>query len=587
LLEEVNVHYVDTVDDAAEFLRWLGQRRPILAIDTETGGLSYTRDALKLVQFGDGMTGWAISYRNWRGLIDRALALLRRNKQPVVFHNAKFDMHFMEHNDLPVPHWSNVHDTKLMDHLLDPLRPHGLKPMAERVYGPRAGVGQALLKQTMTKHSWNWATVPDDHPHYWGYGALDTVLTARLAELHWPAVNSAGLREAYDRESATQAILYRSERRGMRVDVAYTVELRQKWMLEMASLETFLADAGVGNPNAARQIVAALSAKGWEPDEFTPNGEPKLDKKVLSKLNSDVADAVLRYRKLRKWTSTYLDTFLAEKDGSDHLHASINTMAAKTGRMSINNPPFQTLPRGPEIRDAIIPDEGGMIVAIDYDSMEFRGFAHFAQEAQMLDAIRRNLDPHIFAAAMVYGVPYESITKDDPRRQITKNTQYGKIYGAGVAKIAETAGVPEHEAAAFVKGYEQTFPGVPGFQRQVEAIARKRLADTGRAFVTTWGGRVSPAHPDQLYALVNYLIQGTCADLFKQKIVDLDAAGLGDDILLPVHDELLFDFPAEEAEERGRVAASIMEETEAFLVPFTVEPSKPLDRWGTKYRKGA
>ena len=177
---------------------------------------------------------------------------------------------------------------------------------------------------------------------------------------------------------------------------------------------------------------------------------------------------------------------------------------------------------------------------------------------------------------------YESITKADPRRQLSKNTFYGLIYGAGVGQIARTARVSEGEARAFIDRLTARFPGIRRLQNEVERTARSRHAESGEAFVTSWGGRKLKSEPDKTYALPNYLVQGSCADLLKSKIIDLDNAGFGDMIALPVHDELLFDVPAApgEFEEARDGIVKIMHEPDAFAVPLTVHPSGPLSRWG-------
>lgn len=589
-LDDIEVTFVEDLDSAQRFLSWLGERRPVLAIDTETTGLQWwTEHFLRLVQFGDATQGWAISLRDWRGVITRAMRGVADMQSPVVMHNAPFDMHALDADSLPLPEWHRVHDTKIMDHLLDPLRGHGLKPMCDRLFGPRASAGQAMLRSTMSKNGWTWATVPEEHPHYWAYAALDTCLTAMAAEHLWPEVNAdPNLRAAYEREMQTQVIMWRAEKRGMRVDVDYTARLREEWQVEAETLKAELNALGVSNPSSNRQLDTALRTVGWEPEEFTPTGAAKIDKVILQQLSesvgAEIAPRILRYKRLVKWTSAYLDHFLGTLDADGRIHCSVNTMAAKTGRMSITSPALQTLPRGPEIRDCIIPDEGSRLLAVDYDGMEFRVLAHYAQEPAMQQAIRDGINPHNWTAAMAYGIPLEDVTKE--QYDVSKNTGYGKAYGAGAKQIAKTAGITELEAQAFIAAYDAAMPGVVAFMRQVEQLGRDRLMREGRPYVTTWGGRAMVAPEDKLYKLVNGLIQGGCADLFKQKIIDLDAAGFGDYILLPVHDEIIFDVPEHEWSAVVPEVCRVMAAETEFDVPLTVAPSAPLTRWGDKYAKG-
>lgn len=578
-MDNAELRYVDTAEEAAAFVRWLGERRPVLAIDTETASLTgwWRPDFCRLVQFGDGKAAWALSVRDWRGAIDEALS---KYDGPTAFVNVKFDLHALEGAGLPIPPIHKAHDAGIMDRLLEPRRAHSLKGMADR-YWPGSSAGQALLKDAMARNHWTWATVPVDLPLYWQYAGLDTVLTARLAEKLWPLVNAEGYRAAYDREMAVIGILYQAEKRGLRIDPSYTSNLREEWVNEMDTLSSELNDLGLENPNAGRQVALAMQqTENWEPDDYTETGQIKVDASVLNGIDSEISRRVLRYRRLRKWTGTYLDTFLRDRDENDRVHASINTFQAKTGRMSITGPPLQTLPRGAIIRNCVLPPDGDALWAIDYDTMEMRAFAHYSQEQALIAAIQSGQDLHTYAAQEVYQDP--TITKKDERRQLAKNTQFGLVYGAGPAKTAETAGVTVEEAKSFLAAYEERFPGVRPFMRSLDGVARERLVREGRAYVRSHGGRILTADPAKLYVLVNYLIQGSCADIFKDKIIAVDAAGFGDNIVLPVHDELLLRFEDGDTESPAEVGR-IMEDDQALCVPLSCEITGPLTRWGAKY----
>lgn len=578
---DCKLRWIDSTQDAWEFITWLGERRPIMGLDTETEGLKlYAGDGLRLVQFGDPALGWAISANRWRGVIEEAL---NKYEGPVCLSNAKFDAHALEQAGLTFPKWSQVHDTVVMSRLLDPDKPAGLKSAGER-YFPGSGVGETVLNEAKRKGGWTWASIPEDNLAYVAYSAWDPALTSRMAEVMWPRINAEGYREAYDREMVVQAVLYRAERRGMRIDPQYTSMLKSQWDDEMAVLLMELNEMGLSNPNSGRQVAAAMQiAEKWEPDELTETGQPKMDETVLRGIDSEISRRVLRHRRLKKWTANYLNKFLTRRDLNDRIHPSINTMQARTGRMSITgDAALQTLPRGSAIRDCFLPDDGHALWSVDYNTMEARVFASYANETGMLEAIRSGVDLHTFAAQQVYGDP--SITKKDPRRQLAKNTGFGLIYGAGYKTIAATAGVAESAAKDFLAMYLDRFPGVDAFMKAMDSIGRRRLAEEGGAYVKTWGGRLAPADPDRIYALVNYLIQGSCADLFKAKIVALDQAGYGDAIVVPVHDELIFNFPIGDTDS-PKEATSIMEEHSAFATPLTCEAVGPLTRWGDKGRE--
>lgn len=587
-LQGITVRNVATTADCVDFLDWLGQRRPILAIDTETTGLKWwEKDFTRLVQFGDGMTGWALDAQEWRGTITEALDKIKAAGDATAWWNIKFDLHALEDDGFPLPDLRRAHDGKIMHHLLDNMAQHGLKPVSD-TYWPGASAGQALLKKTMSSNGWTWATVPTDHPHYWAYGALDTVLTARVVgdKLWSPVQPYLG---AYDVEMAAQLVLYRAEKRGMRIDAGYTADLLEDWLDEADILRGELLTYGVSNPSSNRAVATALDVEGWEPEEWTETGLPKLDKVILAEVVNrggvpmEIASRVLRYKRVVKWSQSYLVKFLGDaRDG--HVHASMNTMAARTGRMSITGIPLQTLPRGPEVRHCVIPEEGSVLYAIDYDGQEARQFASLSNDPAFIQAFLDGLDVHTYTASLAYGKAMETISPDE--RSTAKNTRYAQMYGAGAEKIAQTAGVEVGVIKDFIQKSDQAFPGIPRFMREVEEVGKLRAAMEGRPYIVSLGGRRIHCEEDKLYKLVNCLIQGSAADLLKRKIVALDAAGLADHIVIPVHDELLFDFPAETATELAEEAKMVMEDHESYAVPLTCEATGPLPTWGTKYEKG-
>jgi DNA polymerase-1 len=582
------VRLVDDVQSAGEFLTWLGERRPILAIDTETTGLKWwTPNFLRLVQFGDGKSGWAISARNWRGVIERALQAVRDDGVPTGWWNPKFDYHALESAGLPTPDPRRAHDGYTMHHLLHSDHLHGLKGVAERDFGDIASVGDRMLKLEFARTGTDWATIPDDNPAYWAYGAVDTIITALELEEMWPQVATL-YRPQYEREMASMWVMYGCESRGMRVDSTYAGLIRDDWMERAAVLAEGLVADGIENPNSNKQITDALERAGWAPEEYTDKGHIKLDKAILASLErefpGDVAPRILEFRRLLKWSNTYLRPF-AEAEGGV-VHPDIRNMGAKTGRQSAANPPLHQLPSkgegGKLIRRAVLPrHDGDVLYATDYDGQELRLHAHYSGSAAMIKAFRDGTDPHTFTASLAYGVPMEQVTK--ALRDPAKNTRYSKLYGAGNAKIALTAGVPVATIDDFVVKMDAMFPEEKRFAEKLERVAKERWADEGQPYVTTWGGRRVYGDGDKLYALLNYLIQGSCADILKDRLVALHAAGLSEHIVVPVHDEVLWSFPADDAAEMAQTAAGIMTLDKTFAVPLTVGIDGPLDNWGAKY----
>ncbi len=580
-VEPCEIRLIQDVEDAFDFMRWLGEKRTLIGVDTETEGLNlFSGDKVRLLQIGDERKGWVISIRNWRGLAKAAIEAVNDSRVPTVFANAKFDQHALEIEGLPILDWSRVHDTVIMSRLVASNRRAGLKEVGDR-YFPGSSAGEDALKAYMRSTKTTWKTVPETAEPFWLYSGFDPILAVRIAKKMWPEVQQ--YRTAYEREMAAMAILYRAESRGMRVDPTYTSQLLQQWEDEEAVLRAELKDIGLDNPQANRQVAEAMkNTEHWNAAEFTPTGEPKLTADIMRGIDSEISRRVLRLRRITKWSAVYLRSFLEQRDSNDCVHASVNSMQARTGRMSITGIPLQTLPsKDATIRNCVLPYEGEKLWASDFDSMEMRVFAHFSQDPALLHAARTGLDFHAFTASIVFGIPIEQVTEKQ-RKLAKQSVSFGKLFGAGEDKIATASGASIEQVREFSKVYDAKFPGVEPFMQKTIGEARKRMMEDGRPYTETWGGRRAYVDNDRLYAAVNYKIQGSAGDVFKDGLIRLDACGLGDAVVLPVHDEVLFSFPEGDLE-GPREAALCLAAPRALSVPLTTGLVGPMERWGDAY----
>lgn len=610
MLEDAKLHYVDSAEEAAAFVQWaagIANRSAPVAIDTETTGLKWwTPRFTRLLQLGIENEAWAVDIERWRGAAEQALAYLVAARCSIIMHNAAFDMHALEADGFPVPQWVDVHDTKLAHHLIIPHAAHSLKPMSASYFGNEVYKGQGELdaraKELGYSKADKWALINTREPSYWVYACMDTILTFRAAQLIFRELRAIGMVPQYEAAMAYREVMYRAESRGLIVDGDWTSDLRESWIREAVLLADQLEAAGIQNPLSNKQVTEALEDLEWEPDEFTPTGAAKLDKVILSQLSAarpewaHVADKILRYRRITKWISGYLDPFLNELGPDGRLHFSVNVFAARTGRDSIQHPAMQTLPSRDEgawqIRRCIMPSIGNHIWAVDYNSQEARSFAHYSQDPGMLACIRRGDDLYRFAAEVIYGDT--TITKNDPRRGLTKVNLLAFSYGAGVDKLSKTSGLSTPETEQFIRRLFQEFPNVRDltgdhsiggdYPGSPAIVAAERGAVDGLRYVLTKSGRrFSVPSDDELYKCVNGLMQGSGADILHEAVIRLDQLGYGDTIMLPVHDELLFDLPAGvEGEYAAREVQQIMED-HSMSVPITTELTGPLDSWGRKY----
>jgi DNA polymerase-1 len=601
-LDGVQLHLVDTVEKASEFISWLGERRPLnaIAIDTETGelpgnhkshALSPWHGRLRLVQVGDARQGWAIPWDDWKGVFYNAMD---RFDGPIVCHNIAFEAKWFDQQSSWKMPWHRAHDTMLMAKIIDPLGSGALKTLTESFVDARAAALQTVLDSSLLDNGWTWGTVPIKFEPYWSYGALDPVLTMKLFERFWDhCAPGKPYSYAYELEMNTRRIATKMELNGARLDLDYSKKKYEeliKYTDEVAKWAKTSYGIGIGSN---QQLVAQFEIMGVDITERTEKGQKSANADQLKLIARDgndeakqLATSTINYRQALKLANTYFSNFINDNING-YVHPSINTMGARTGRMSIQNPALQTLPKGDDtVRRAFLPkDDDHVIVTSDLDQVEFRMFASLSQDPNLIQLFNRadatGSDPFTEIGREVYQDP--AMQKSDKRRALIKGVVYGRLYGAGVAKQALTAGVPEDQMRAVSNAFDESYPGMQRFQKAVEQRGLMRLEAEGQGYVNTWTGRRLPCDEDRVYTLVNYLIQGGAAEVFKANLVKLDQQDLTDLLIVPVHDEIVLNAPKAEAEEIKQLVRKCMTTTDGWSVPLTADVDGPLANWGAKY----
>jgi DNA polymerase I len=603
-LQDVQLHLIDNVDKAREFLSWLGERRPhnAIAIDTETGelpggvrdhALSPWHGQLRLVQVGDGKQGWAIPWKQWSGVFYEAM---NKFDGPIVCHNIAFEARWFDiQSDWKLP-WHRAHDTMIMAHIIDPLGSGALKRLAALHVDGRAVALQESLDIELIKNGWTWGTVPTNFQPYWAYGALDTVLTMRIWEMFYEKCGPGGpYNKAYEIEMAARRIVTRMEINGAKIDLDYSRRKYDELTEYSESVKSWAKQTYNGaSITSNMQLVRLFEGLGAEITEFTPTGNKAVTKdqlKLLTITGSDevkkLAEITLKQRKADKLANTYFLNFIND-NVNGFVHPSVKTLGARTSRMSIQNPALQTLPKGDDtVRTAFIPkDEDHVIITSDLDQVEFRMFASLSNDPNLVSLFNRadatGSDPFTEIGREIYNDP--SMQRSDKRRNLIKGTVYGRLYGAGVAKQALTAGVAENQMRTVSDAFDTRFPGMALFQKQIEDAGMRRLRAEGQGYVYTWTGRRLPCDEDRVYTLVNYLIQGGAAEVFKSNLIKLDQADLTELLIVPVHDEIVLNAPRKDAQEIMKVVQECMTTREGWSVPLTAGIDGPMENWGEKYR---
>lgn len=590
-LRDVKLNVVTEIDDLFELKRWLGERRETpLGLDTESGGLSPYRDRLRLVQIGDLHQGWAIPFPHWWGAITEVLSQYRGE---FVMHNGSYDARVLKfHTGWQVP-WERTHDTLTLAAIVDPGRPKGLKELSARLVDPTAAAGQQMLHEGMEKNKWTWDTVPYDFPPYWVYSALDPVLTCHMWTKLYPQVAAVPeWMEVYDLELNTLRIVSAMMNKGMRVDVDYIHEKRPAIAEFSARTRAWLEAAHqVTSPLSAGQIARAFTALGEPIHAYTKTGQPQMDKDALDGYaasgltpgSRELARYIKAVRHADKMIGTYLDNFLERIDAQHILRCQINPMAAKTSRMSISDPSLQNLPRDDKvIRGAFAPHEGNVFITCDADQIECRAAAHMSNDEGLIQAFidaEQPGAPDFFSllARDLYRDP--DITKKDPRRGLTKTYVYATQYGSGLQRLARTSGVPLDQVEQMDKLYKGRYPGPSLMMKQIINQAKAQVRAGEIPTVKTMMGRRLAGMKDSEYALFNYAVQGSSAEILKRGMSDLDAIGLLDYMIIPIHDEILFEVPRAMAADVLRTVETTLTDRTSYRVPITWSGDILPERW--------
>jgi DNA polymerase-1 len=583
---------VESVADAVAFKSWLGQRREgPLGIDTETGGLSPYNTRLRTIQFGDRHHGWTIPWPTWGGL---ALEAFREYEGTYSAHNAPFDWQFVaEHTGYEIP-WERLDDTLTMARLGDPTRDNRLKPLNRRFVDPTAALGQSELDDGMKANGWGWDTVPLDFPPYWIYASLDPVETVHL----FPHLHSAvqdTCPEAYSLERAANRLCTGMMRAGMLIDVPYVEKSITDFDAKSSQIRDWLKSAHkITSPKSSAQIARAFENLGQaiptNREFWTEKNAPKFDKDSLAfyaehgenTAVQQLAQYIRAVRHIEDIRDRYSAKFLELRDASNVLHCNINTMGARTGRMSVSDPALQQLPRDDKmIRGSFIPRPGHVFISCDLDQVEARLLAHLSGDEGLIQAFHEadTTGPDFFTlvARTLYGDP--SLIKDDPRRQLTKNSVYAKAYGGGTEKIAMTSGASIDHVRYFEQMFNTRFPGMKRLMNKLEHEAKQGNGPSGRGGVYLEDGRFLPCDKGKEYTCLNYLIQGTAAIYMKRCLVNLDAAALTPMLRLPIHDEILLEAPADQAEEIMKTVEDCMTDRTHYRVPLTAGGKVLTERW--------
>jgi len=469
----------------------------------------------------------------------------------------------------------NHDDVQLMSYALDAGRnSHGLDALAE------SRLGHAVLSHGEVtgsgKNKLSFDQVAIDRAT--AYSAEDADVILRLWRLLKPRLVAERMNAVYETlERPLISVLARMERRGISIDRDVLSRLSADFAQTAARVEAEIQEiagepVNVGSPKLIGDIL--FGKMGIPGGSKTKTGAWSTSAQILDELaeqGHEFPRKILEWRQVSKLKSTYTDALPTYVHPQTHrVHTTYALAATTTGRLSSNEPNLQNIPvrteDGRKIRRAFIASDGHKLVSADYSQIELRLLAEIADIPVLKQAFHDRLDIHAMTASEMFGVPIKDMPGEVRRR--AKAINFGIIYGISAFGLANQLGIAREEAGAYIKKYFERFPGIRAYMDETREFCRKH------GYVETLFGRKCH-YPDirasnasvrsfNERAAINARLQGTAADIIRRAMVRMeDALGekkLSAQMLLQVHDELIFEVPDDEVAATLPVVQHVMQD---------------------------
>ena len=602
-------HIIDTPAKLAELVERLQMHRnpatPV-AWDTETTALD-PRDA-KLVGIGccwgaglDQVAYIPIGHRSGTNLeqatvLEALRSILESTDYPKSLQNAKFDRLILRCQGIELK--GVVFDTMLASYVIDPEAKHGLSDLGLKHLGLKSQSYTDLVPKGKDIADLEIAAVAE-------YCGMDVHFVALLVPKLRSLLSQTPelLSLLLEIEQPVEPVLAEMEYHGIGINLPYLKEFSQRLEKDLDSIAQQAYEAAgetfnLASPKQLAELLFERLGLDRKKSRKTKTGY-STDAATLEKMQNDhpVIKAVVEHRTLSKLKSTYVDALpLLVRSDTHRVHTDFNQAITSTGRLSSSNPNLQNIPIrtafSRQIRSAFIPEPGWLMVAADYSQIELRILAHLSQEPILLETYRKNEDIHALTARLLF----EKETISAEERRLAKVINFGVIYGMGAQRFARESGSKSSDAKIFIERFNQRYPNVFRYlqQMQKEAIAqgyvttikgRRRYFNFASDSIKALHGkpidqidlakiRTRDQYDAQLLrAAANAPIQGSSADIIKIAMVKLHETlkQYRANLLLQVHDELVFEVHPDEWEELQPQIRSAMESAVELSVPLRVE----------------
>lgn len=509
-------------------------------------------------------------------VLERLRPFLEDERKKVLGQNLKYDAKVLRRYGITLR--GIAFDSMIAAYLLDPTSRKDLGELAARYLKREVTSYKELSDQDMRKVPIEEAT---------RYAGEDAEVVLRLRDLMVQELKEKGLYQLFTEvELPLIEVLVEMELAGVLMD-PHVLEEQAKGievLLDNLRQEIFHLAGEEFNPASPKQVAAILYEKLKLPVIKKTKTGPSTDSLVLKELalQHPLPEKIVTYRELEKLLNTYirkLPEYINPKTG--RIHTSFNQSVTATGRLSSSDPNLQNIPvrteLGGQIRRAFIAPKGRKLLAADYSQIELRMLAHLSGDENLIRAFREEEDLHIRTASELFEVPKEKVTK--AQREIAKRVNYATIYGVSAFRLSKELGIPQKEAQRYLDKYFERYPRVKAFiEEKIREAEEKGYATTilnRRRYLPHITSRDHNLRSYDQRNAINTPIQGSSADLMKLAMLrvyeKIKAGELKADLLLQIHDELLFELDAAEVERAAPIIKETMEHVMELRVPLKVD----------------
>ena len=578
---------IQTPQEEEMLLEWLLQQKSV-CFDTETTGLDELTAELVGIAFSwkKGI-GYYLPFPEDRTACETKLAyfapFFQSSEIEKVGHNLKYDIKVLQQYGMNVQ--APLFDTMIAHYLINPDMRHNMDVLAENYLGyqpqpiteliGKKGPNQGLMRN-----------VPLDKQTE--YAVEDADVTYQLKNHFVTEMASKEVIDLFNKiELPLVNVLADMESAGIHIDVDYLNELAVQFQKETATLEERIYEQAGERFNLAspKQLGPILfdKLKLVDKPKKTKTGQYSTAEDVLSYLAKDhaiVAD-ILEWRSVKKLSNTYIEALPQQVNPkTDRVHTIFNQAVAATGRLSSNHPNLQNIPirteRGQLVRKAFIPrDEEHVLLAADYSQIELRVIASLSDDKEMQEAFQKGEDIHASTAAKVFNVALEEVSRE--QRSQAKTVNFGIVYGVSAFGLSNQTNLNRKESKALIDAYYETYPKLKSYiRKQVDFARENGYVETilgRRRYLRDINSQNSIVRSAAERNAVNAPIQGSAADIIKiamlrihEKLKEFDSQ-----MLLQVHDELVFDAKKSELDALTNMIKTEMEQAYKLQVPLVVD----------------